>query len=310
LLFNRILLATDLSRESRSAYPHVLAIARKFDASVTLLHVDERHSFGLLGGGELEKYHEALDARIERQLAAERQLFSEHGVEIDLERAAGSPAEVILEVAEREAFDLVVLTRQGGGGTRHFLMGPTTKKLVRHAHLPVLVVPASEAESDESVGDYTQLITTTDFSEDSQRGFQQALAFAKPFGAKTTIVHVVRLPPMVPAILGEPALYLPKSVTEDIESYHHQQLRSMVDDSDGAPVDYWIELDSSTVKGIVRAASTLEADLIVVPSHGKGGLRSVLLGSTSEGVLRQTVLPVLILPRTYLQIEQITEGPS
>ncbi|MDP7396682.1 MAG: universal stress protein [Lentisphaeria bacterium] len=49
------------------------------------------------------------------------------------------------------------------------------------------------------------------------------------------------------------------------------------------------------------SAAEVEADLIVLPSHGKGAVRAALIGSTSEEVIRDAPAPVLVLPRRWLE---------
>jgi len=50
------------------------------------------------------------------------------------------------------------------------------------------------------------------------------------------------------------------------------------------------------VEGILEAAETEEVDLIVIATHGRSGLRRLMLGSVAEGVLRRTQCPVLVCP--------------
>jgi nucleotide-binding universal stress UspA family protein len=67
--------------------------------------------------------------------------FSE--VDFATETAVGYPAETICDYAQREGLDMIVMSTHGRTGFMHVLIGSVAEHVVRHAHSPVLVVPAS-----------------------------------------------------------------------------------------------------------------------------------------------------------------------
>ncbi|UCB54209.1 MAG: universal stress protein [Thiotrichales bacterium] len=77
----------------------------------------------------------------------------------------------------------------------------------------------------------------------------------------------------------------------------HRQIQALSDRLRNTGVDTTALLvHGSTVETILQEASDVDADMIVVGSHGKGAMYQLLLGSVSKGVLRKSSLPVLVIP--------------
>jgi nucleotide-binding universal stress UspA family protein len=79
-------------------------------------------------------------ARHRAQLAEAKGLLANAGVEVTTVLKAGNPTEEILDLADAEDFDIIVVGNRGVGGARRFLMGSVSDRVVRHASKPVLVV--------------------------------------------------------------------------------------------------------------------------------------------------------------------------
>jgi nucleotide-binding universal stress UspA family protein len=66
--------------------------------------------------------------------------LAEQGVDAKVELIQGSPAEVILDYANENGFDVIVIGSRGLGGIREFVLGSVSHNVVQHARIPVLVV--------------------------------------------------------------------------------------------------------------------------------------------------------------------------
>jgi nucleotide-binding universal stress UspA family protein len=297
----RILVATDLSRAARAAYPHAAAIAQRFGAKVLLTHVNEAAGFGFSSSKDLVAFLSAVGERIARQLAEERAVLEGLGVEVAVFEEVGTPSQEILKTAEREGASLVVLTRVGQSHHRHFAVGSTARKVVRHVGVPLLVVPVEEGSQAEFRG-YRKLLATTDFSDDAQRGLVAAVELAAAFEARVVVTHVLRLPTLAPTLPGEPAIYFPTQSAESIQQHFERELERAGQNIGDERLSHTLTIGSgSTADAICGMATDEDADLIVIPSHGKGAVRAVLFGSTSEHVLRVADRPILVLPRDWLK---------
>ncbi len=135
---------------------------------------------------------------------------------------------------------------------------------------------------------YKKILFATDFSPASDAALQYATALARDSGATLLIMHVEELPSAYSA--GE--MMLP--VTE----YPNPELRKMLEAV--KPSDPNVRSEHHLLLGtpadeIVRLAAEKEADLIVIGTHGRTGLKRVLMGSVAEAVTRLAKCPVLTL---------------
>jgi len=129
------------------------------------------------------------------------------------------------------------------------------------------------------------ILHPTDFSEPSEFAFRLACSLARDYRAKLIVLHVVHLPV---AVYGEGAV-----VANSPE--YDEELRASLQRIEAPP---GIELVHRLEEGvpaeeIVTVAGIVAADLIVMGTHGRRGLKRLLMGSVAEQVLRQAACPVL-----------------
>ena len=136
-----ILVPIDFSPPSRAALDFGLQLARRFDASVWLLHayVLPAYAFteGVAIGPDLAE-NLANDAR--KGLERMRDELEEKVVSISVATVAGSPAEVIVEWAQTHGVDAIVMGTHGRTGLQHLLAGSVAERVVRLAKCPVVTV--------------------------------------------------------------------------------------------------------------------------------------------------------------------------
>ncbi len=130
------------------------------------------------------------------------------------------------------------------------------------------------------------ILFPTDFSERAEVAFPLAYALARDQGARLVVLHVD--PP--PAFHGE---VVSRRQTADYEEQLWQALRAY-QAPPGVQVEHRLEA-GPPVEVICRIASELAAELIVMPTHGRTGLRRLLMGSVAEQVVRQASCPVLTI---------------
>ena len=139
--FSNILVPTDFSPGSRLALEYALALARKLDARIHLLHVVEDPA---VTGMWTEAYLDIAALREERQADAERQmraLQKTAGAEdASYEIAAGPVPETIAAAASDNAADFIVMGTHGRTGLAHVLVGSVAERVIRTAACPVLTV--------------------------------------------------------------------------------------------------------------------------------------------------------------------------
>jgi len=137
-----------------------------------------------------------------------------------------------------------------------------------------------------------KIVCAVDFSECAEYSLRYALHLAKTFDADLQVLHVVELP-FLPSysLAGVPDLSIP---SEEIEEGARKKLDELVTKcrAEYAKVDGQVRTGTAFVE-IIGYAREMEADLIVVGTHGRTGLRHMLIGSVAEKVVRKAPCPVL-----------------
>ena len=134
------------------------------------------------------------------------------------------------------------------------------------------------------------ILVPIDFSQDSEHAVDSAVGLAQQFQARLTLLH---------------AIYIPEAAEVNLAAYM-DKIRSEADQSIDARLqrvhDAGITAEAVTAVGapsqtIVDTARDQHADLIVMGTHGRTGLRHMLIGSVAERVVRLAPCPVMVVPR-------------
>lgn len=297
MIIRSILVATDLRDGCEAAYAEAISLARSTEAEVVLLHVNELTYYEASSGEEFARYLETANALIRERLERDRAVFRDAGIEVAVLERSGDPHEQIRAVARQTKADLLILGRPVGRSARHIVLGSSVQRILRHADIPVLI--ARRRAGGSSTTGVGRLLFATDLSEDSARGLQYADWLARATERPLSVCHVLRVPPALSVIPGEPPLSVPVMATDHARAERMEELEALADGLT-ADVQLHIGVADDVAYGIVDAATGLDAGLIVVPSHGRTALQRLVLGSTSERVLGLAPMSVLVLPRTYL----------
>lgn len=138
-----------------------------------------------------------------------------------------------------------------------------------------------------------KILVPTDFSETSDVAVKYGLALAQAFGASLHLLHVIPDPytqPWGPEAYG---VNLADIVREMHESARKRLAEQVPDHQPGTvAVEGTVAVGNAYVE-IVRCASATGIDLIVMGTHGRGGVAHMLLGSVAEKVVRKSPCPVL-----------------
>lgn len=151
LHITQILVPIDFSDSSREGLLYAISFARRFGASLILLHAIQVMPFIPADG---HSAHERMPAPgvIERAARMRARKFLKQvdfaGVTYQMEIQSGAPAHEICRFAENAGVELIITSTHGQTGLAHALIGSTAEHVVRYAHSPVLVVPTMEASAE------------------------------------------------------------------------------------------------------------------------------------------------------------------
>jgi nucleotide-binding universal stress UspA family protein len=135
-----------------------------------------------------------------------------------------------------------------------------------------------------------RILATTDFSEEANKALRYAAALVKKFGAELHVVHVSEIDYAMPG----PALLGRNRLADDDEDARElrQQLQALIGESIAAKFH---GRTGRAFDQIVRFARELDADLIVMSTHGRTALKRLFLGSNAERVVQHSASPVFIV---------------
>ena len=149
------------------------------------------------------------------------------------------------------------------------------------------------------------MLCPIDFSDESRAALCHGAAIADHFGARLTVLtvedpllaEVAATTGLTPSLRRETERELRKLLAETLPERDrgagHVEMRVAV----GKPADQ-----------ILQAAADSRAELIVMSSHGRSGVRKMFFGSTTERVLRETTVPVLVTPEGYQHVMSLEEA--
>ena len=140
-----------------------------------------------------------------------------------------------------------------------------------------------------------KLLVCVDLSESTEIIVTKVEELAKSLSARVWLLHNAEPDPDFVEFKADP-LGARESLAEKFH-IEHRQIQALADRLREAGIDTTALLvHDKTVDAILKEASDLDVDMIVVGSHGRGAMYQLLVGSISEGVLHKSRLPVLVVP--------------
>lgn len=292
---NKILFPTDFSQPANRALDHALVLAHRLKATLTMLHIEVPYAADPNNPSyafpDLDDLFRAIRELARQRLEDPELPVMSGDIEIDHEVKRGiSPAAEILEFAEEDGSEMIVMGTHGRGGLGHFLLGSTAEKVVRGAKVPVLTIHHGEDLLLAREGKYEKILVPIDFSESSRHALKQAAGLAEHFGSELVAVHVLE-PVLSPQNLfaGDPS---PVAIDGDLTQRSEEAFREFAEGT--APESTQFKLLSGTVhKELIAAIKRESADLVVVADRGWSAVERLLLGGTTEKLIRKSPVPVL-----------------
>lgn len=311
----KILLATDGSESAEAALDCLMGFPFPSDSEVTVLTVVDRDVFEKQQVSDLsDEKKEALretekivQNEAQDLLVRESARLREAGWSESSEVRIGHPAEEIVGAAEQLDVDCVVVGSHGLSGIKRFLLGSVSDHVLQSAHCSVLIVKKPGLHPDESVtashtaptsteqGQPLRMLLSYDDSAPSKDAVEFCASLPLRERAKVTILTVLTLVTLYRQDIRQRLSWLwlekkkqalialegAKTVLSRATPQVDTQLREAADASDE----------------ILKAASELNSDLIVLGHKGKGAIEKFLLGSVTTRVAHHATCSVLAIRR-------------
>jgi len=278
--FPKILVCTDGSPASEGAITAALNLAKTTGSTVYLLEV-----LFYLAGYELQaadtlappivnmELMQAQEEAVRERLAARKTEAAGEGVTLEPRVRTGSSAyEGILEEVAETQPDLIIMGRHGYTGLTRLLMGSVTARVIGHSPCNVLVAPQGLPLSFE------RLLIASDGSPFSEAAWSEALSLARTMGSALIAVAVAA---------SDRDILTATEVVRNLEVAASEQ---------GITLETMIPMGRPD-EAIVKAAAFKQASLIILGSHGRTGLKRLLMGSVAERVIGHAKCPVLVVKK-------------
>lgn len=326
-MFQRILVPLDGSPRAERALPVAARIARTSGGSILLLQVVNPpidYGGGLAAGGLMTgEMIEAEMAEATGYLKTVAMSEVMAGITITTEVLYGSPARDILAYAEVQEADLIVLCSHGRTGFKQWVLGSVAHRLVHQSPVPVLVLRDT---GDILVRSKAMLPFRVFVPLDGSQLAETALVPAAHLAAALTApgrgtLHLAQVAKLsTTAVAGSFVSQFNESTLEYDKAYLTkvaEQLQTTMKDLK-LSISWSIagETKDEDVAATLRTMaehgergkereSDGDGDLIVISTHGRGGLERWVMGSVTERLLNSTKLPMLIVPPQKTKQEHI-----
>lgn len=277
----KMLVAIDGSESSMHALKESFKLARNEKSWITVVSVvpEYKGDLDLVGIGNVMA---SMRKPCEDALHKAEELAKAEGALIKTVCEEGEAYERIIDLAEAENCELIVMGRRGLSRLERVLMGSVTARVIGHSPIDVLVVPLNT-----EIG-WQRILLATDGSRYSKAAAERAIDFAGEYGGELKIVSVVD----VPAEFYGEAPDAVEDLINKAKGYVEDVKRQA--EAAGIRTETFVR-EGKAYKAILDLAKEQSANVIIMGSHGRTGLKRLLMGSVTEKVIGYASCPVLVV---------------
>ncbi len=269
---NKILVPTDFSEQAENALKVAAMLAKAHHAEIYLLHMMEipmqQTDPGLAHSDIPETlfFMKLAQKRFENLMAQD---YLE-GITVHETVKADVTFNEIKDSCKEFEIDLIVMGSHGASGLEEMFVGSNAEKVVRTSEVPVLVI-----KNEHHTFDVSNFVFASDFKNDNQETYKQAIKFAKSFNSKIHLLLVITPSNFI-------TTYEAKSRINDFISGQTFENYTIT-----------IHNDTSVEQGILNVSKDIDADLIGISTHGRQGIAHFFNGSISEDIVNHANRPVI-----------------
>ncbi len=287
-----IMVPLDGSAYSEKVLSLAELLGRTYNARITLVSV-LRLGRGLLALPSTQKKIEAGRKEKEAYLKQVAERLKAKGLNVDYKVGVGPAAETINSLAQELGVDLLVLRTHGRSGVSRWVLGSVASKILQLSVKPLLLAPLS-AEKRLENPQFRKILVPLDGSEFAERVLPYVRAIDQSFHAEIILLTV----PVVP----EAEVY--GALADVIEELRQQAMKQAKEYLEG--VASVLREEGHKVRAIITGSEPAETilevseredvDLVMMATHGRGGLDRVFLGSTAERLAQHTKSLLFLVP--------------
>ena len=285
-----VVCATDLSESSNKAIPLAAWIAKGFNSKLVVAHVIDLPA--VTPYGETMVDPQELRARVELSTRAQVEDILAHvdGVEWGLNISIGYPAKEIQHIVEEVQAGLLVAATHSRSGLERLLLGSVSRKLMFTLTVPFLIVPGNLPLERLALHRTESIMIACDFSDDSDSAVQMGFAFARAFEAKLTLATVIDQGQLDQILTVDPQK--DRAIANRLVDELNKKLVDQIPE-DLKGLAETVVLAGHPHEELNKYAILNHVDLIVMGVHGRGFIENLMVGSTTDRLVRLGQFPVL-----------------
>ncbi|MEK6690771.1 MAG: universal stress protein [Nitrospirota bacterium] len=279
--YKKLLVAVDGSESSMHALKESFKFAINEKSWITVVSVVP-HYTGDLDSVAVGDIMASMRKPCEDALLKAREMAEREKALIKTVYEEGEPYERIIDLAESENCDLIVMGRRGLRRLERMLVGSVTARVIGYSPIDILVVPRDTTVSWETI------LLATDGSKYSMTATKRAIDFAESYGGELKAISVVDVPAEfygeAPQIVDD-MIKKAKGYVEDVKKQA---------ESARVKTETFVR-EGESYLAITDLARKQDINTIVMGSHGRTGLKRLLMGSVTEKVIGHSPCPVLVV---------------
>jgi nucleotide-binding universal stress UspA family protein len=279
--YRKLLVAVDGSAPSMHALKESFRLAANEKSWITVASVVPRYE-GDIDLAYIKNLQSVLKQPCEAALAAANALAESSGALIKTVCVEGEVFERIVDLADSENYDLIVMGRTGRHPLARKLIGNVTARVIGHSRADVLVVP------DGSPIGLERILVATDGSLYSGAAAFKALDLARAYGSVLSVVSIIDVLPEFYAVAPDMVDNIGRNARRYVE-----EVRKMAEAA-GVKADTHV-LEGEAAESITGLAGERMTGMIIMGSHGRTGLKRLLMGSVAENVIGHAPCPVIVV---------------
>lgn len=267
----KIILATDFSKGAAKAEEMAIAIAKIHIAEIVLLYCSTpTYVDPTMPGGMVIVLDEGKEKLYVEKLAAKARSIQEQGVRTTYKLSIGSVSDGVKSVVEEQKADFLILGKTGASGIFDKLLGSTAEYIINHVKIPMLVVPEN---AKSIIIDRIQYATELEYDE--KEILEEVFAIGYKIKAKVDLVNVSSDKQL--DLINNDKLIEDLRVAFPSENFKIQSVRS-----------------NNVERAIIEMSELHENTALVMASHHRGFLDSILKPSVSKSIIAKTTVPTFV----------------
>lgn len=295
---SKILCTIDFSKFSLGALHYALIVSRKLNATLYVFHAIHSPRDPIYGSTEFQRGSD-LEKKKARSLRQIEDLMINCRVAWEAIIRVGDPVDESVHLCNELGIDLVVAASHGITGFKRVFLGTVVERLVRHVQQPVLVVRGfnhtGKTDLTKPFAGFQGVVAGCDFHLDSIPSILQAVSFAELFQTSLHLLHVLESPINEDIVDSTEAPYA--EVQEKLTKKMNERLAEQLPDAMRKGVNIQtVVLTGLPAEEIIAYAKQIHAGLIVVGVRNHTRFDKIIIGSSTELILRKASCAVLAVP--------------